>query len=341
MMSRREVARRRHAGLGRAVSSALAIAVLCFAADLAHAAGIQALAVAADAQGPPLNGTVWSPCAEAAGEAMLRRLRVAGVQDCPVAGERLPLVVISHGRGGWSGGHHDIAAALADAGFIVAAIDHPGDTVTDMSRVDALAIWLERPAAIRRLIDVMLGVWPDAARIDRERIGFFGFSRGAYTGLAAVGGAPNFRRVAAGCTDGANPGPACERIRTQGIPGDAPTRDPRIKAAVLADPPTFLFGPDDLKAVSVPIQLWASEQGGAGVTREAVAAAAERLPPGTDFRVVPNSAHFAFMPPCSAGQQAAVPRICADPPGFDRAAFHKSFNADVLAFFRKHLADGR
>jgi predicted dienelactone hydrolase len=114
---------------------------------------------------------------------MLRRLRVAGVQDCPVEGERLPLVVISHGRGGWSGGHHDIAAALADAGFVVAAIDHPGDTVTDMSRVDALAIWLERPAAIRRLIDVMLGVWPDAARIDRERVGFFGFSRGAYTGL--------------------------------------------------------------------------------------------------------------------------------------------------------------
>jgi predicted dienelactone hydrolase len=340
-MSRREVARRRHAGLGRAVSSALAIAVLCVAANLAHAAGIQALAIAADAHGPPLNGTVWSPCAEAAGEAMLRRLRVAGVQDCPVEGERLPLVVISHGRGGWSGGHHDIAAALADAGFVVAAIDHPGDTVTDMSRVDALAIWLERPAAIRRLIDFMLGAWPDAARIDRERVGFFGFSRGAYTGLAAVGGAPNFRRVAARCADGANPGPACERIRTQGIPADAPTRDPRIKAVVLADPPTFLFGPDDLKAVSVPIQLWASEQGGAGVTQEAVAAAAERLPPGTDFRVVPNSAHFAFMPPCSAGQQAAVPRICADPPGFDRAAFHKSFNADVLAFFRKHLADRR
>jgi len=52
-----------------------------------------------------------------------------------------------------------------------------------MSRVDALAIWLERPAAIRRLIDFMLGAWPDAARIDRERIGLFGFSRGAYTGL--------------------------------------------------------------------------------------------------------------------------------------------------------------
>jgi predicted dienelactone hydrolase len=31
------------------------------------------------------------------------------------------------------------------------------------------------------------------------------------------------------------------------------------------------------------------------------------------------------------------PRICADAPGFDRAAFHKDFNAAILAFFRRHL----
>jgi predicted dienelactone hydrolase len=30
---------------------------------------------------------------------------------------------------------------------------------------------------------------------------------------------------------------------------------------------------------------------------------------------------------------------CADAPGFDRVAFHKEFNADVLAFFRAHLGN--
>jgi len=34
------------------------------------------------------------------------------------------------------GGHKHTAAALADAGFVVAAIDHPGDTASDQSRVD-------------------------------------------------------------------------------------------------------------------------------------------------------------------------------------------------------------
>ena len=32
-----------------------------------------------------------------------------------------------------------------------------------------------------------------------------------------------------------------------------------------------------------------------------------------------------------------VPTICADGHRFDRGAFHKEFNADVVAFFLKHL----
>lgn len=42
-----------------------------------------------------------------------------------VNGDKLPLVVVSHGRGGDSVGLHDTAEALADAGFVVAAINHP------------------------------------------------------------------------------------------------------------------------------------------------------------------------------------------------------------------------
>jgi hypothetical protein len=32
-----------------------------------------------------------------------------------------------------------------------------------------------------------------------------------------------------------------------------------------------------------------------------------------------------------------VPSICADADRFDRAAFHKEFNADLVAFVLKHL----
>jgi len=51
------------------------------------------------------------------------------------SGKNLPLIVISHGHGGSFLGRHDLAEVLADSGFVVAAINHPGDTFSDMSPV--------------------------------------------------------------------------------------------------------------------------------------------------------------------------------------------------------------
>jgi hypothetical protein len=73
-------------------------------------------------------------------------------------------------------GHHDTAETLADAGFVVAAINHPGDNAFDASRTDDLSVLIERPSDIKRLIDFMLGAWPETTKIDRERIGVFGSS---------------------------------------------------------------------------------------------------------------------------------------------------------------------
>jgi hypothetical protein len=53
------------------------------------------------------------------------------------------------------------------------------------------------------------------------------------------------------------------------------------------------------------------------------------------------AAHFAFLAPCSEQLSAAVPRICADtPPDFDRAAFHRTFDAEIVRFLSEHLISG-
>ena len=52
-----------------------------------------------------------------------------------VHGDHLPLIVISHGTGGGNEGHADTAQALADAGFVVAAVTHTGDNYRDQSYV--------------------------------------------------------------------------------------------------------------------------------------------------------------------------------------------------------------
>ena len=39
-----------------------------------------------------------------------------------------PLVIISHGHAGSRFGHHDLAEQLARAGYVVAAVEHAGDS---------------------------------------------------------------------------------------------------------------------------------------------------------------------------------------------------------------------
>ena len=134
------------------------------------------------------------------------------MKDCPITGAKLPLVVFSHGTAGWFGGHHDTAAALADAGFVVAAINHSGDNGNDRSKSDDLSVFGSRPADMVRLIDFLLQDWKDKAIVDSARIGLFGFSNGGYTGLALIGAAPDFARVARGCKD--DPVRFCEQLQS-------------------------------------------------------------------------------------------------------------------------------
>jgi predicted dienelactone hydrolase len=91
--------------------------------------------------------------------------------------------------------------------------------------------------------------------------------------------------------------------------------------------------------VKAPVQLWASERGGDDVTPESVAAVERNLPAKHEYYVVPNSGHFAFLTICPPALAKSRPELCTDAPGFDRAAFHQQFNADVLAFFRARLGD--
>jgi predicted dienelactone hydrolase len=302
----------------------------------AQAAGLRFIEVPADADGPALSGAMWYPCSEPPGEVNVGRMTLPGVKDCPISGDKLPLVVFSHGRGGNFGGHHDTAETLADAGFVVSAIDHAGSTTSDMSRVGELSVLVERPTDIKRLIDFMVGASPAASKIDPQRIGFFGFSLGGYTGLVAIGADPDW---AIALCRRSSAIPICEQVLRRQFLVRPLTHDSRIKAAVVADPFSDYFTADSFAAVRIPVQLWASERGGDGVTPESVAAVDRGLPSKHEYHVAPSSGHFAFLTPCPPALSEARPELCTDAPGFDRVAFHKRLDAAVLAFFRTYLAE--
>ncbi|UPJ69213.1 dienelactone hydrolase [Bradyrhizobium sp. 191] len=320
--------------LGREVLAA----VWCLVATPAQAAGLSFLEVPADARGPALTGMVWTPCAAPPSEVALGGgVVVPGVKDCPVSGNRLPLIVISHGRRVSFLSHSDTAAALADAGFVVATVNHPGDTARDSSRTDEFSVLVERPTDMKRLTNFMLGAWKQAAVLDPQQVGLFGFSRGAYTGLVVIGGNPDFGALAALCEGTTTP--KCRDIREGRLPTAPAAHDPRVRAAILADPPLFegLFSRERLANVTIPLLLWRSALGGDGVAPEAIDLLVPLLPVRPDYRTVPNSAHFSFITPCPPKLAEMAPILCTDPPGFDRTAFHNEFNAAAVAFFRAHL----
>jgi predicted dienelactone hydrolase len=268
-----------------------------------------------DGAGPAIEAGVWSP---------------------PASTGRAPLIVISHGTGGDLQSHAGTARALASAGFVVAALTHTGDNWRDRSRATDVA---ERPRQLGVLIDFMLTAWDGRAGIDPERVGAFGFSSGGFTVLTAAGGRPDLTRIVEHCRE--HPDfYDCRMVASRR--GAAPTawsHDARIRAVVAAAPALgFTFTDDGLRAVAQPVQLW---RGGADEILPSpfyAEAVRDALPRPPEYHVVEGARHFDFLPPCSARLAEAAPQICVPTPGFDRAAFHAAFNAELIRFFRETLA---
>jgi len=257
--------------------------------------------------------------------------------DAAVAGTHLPLVVISHGTGGSYAGHYDTALTLANAGFVVAALTHPGDNWQDQSHATDLAA---RTRALSGLIDYMLTRWSGHAAIDPARVGAFGFSAGGFTVLAAAGGRPDFALLEPHCV--AHPDFFDCRLRAAHaaeprLPQQF-TRDARIRALVVAAPAIgFAFGKKGLAGVTMPVQLWRAADDRILPNPYYAEAVRAALPKAPDYHVEPNADHFDFLAPCSQALARVAPPLCASAPGFDRAAFHARLNADVVAFFAKAL----
>jgi predicted dienelactone hydrolase len=302
----------------------------------AYAAGFQ-LRTVPDVDDRPISVGIWYPSADPASRQ--RRLDDMTVAlNGALTGNALPLVVISHGTGGGALGHSDTAIALADAGFVVAAPTHTGDNYQDQSSVGTERWLTDRPRHIHRVIDYMLVDWPERIRLDPRRIGFFGFSAGSLTGLIVVGATPDLARFRTFCTNQPTDFTCSflQQRRSELLSGTQRRpvwfSDERVKAAVLAAPgPMPMFDTKAIAKVKVPLQLWTASQD-ISVAEAGVVWLARQLSVLAEHHSVPNADHFAFLRPCNG----TVP-ICFDPPGFDRAAFHDTFNKAVVGFFRSRL----
>jgi predicted dienelactone hydrolase len=295
--------------------------------------GFQQIAIA-DPGHPRIAAGVWYPTTANSGFVLLGSSGQRVATNGPVDGTRLPLIVFSHGTAGSTVSHADTAIALAESGFIVIAPTHPGDTFEAASDIEP---WLvDRTRHVQKTIDAALTSWKDRGHVAANRIGLFGYSAGATTGLIAIGGRPDLGRIATECA--AHPEFICKTTKAQRYKNHPRTSwpsDRRIRSAVLAAPGLgFAFDQAALSGINVPVQLWA------GTADETVPMAtnaehiAKSLGAKPELQEVPRAVHFSFLMPCGL----IGPReLCSDPEGFDRAAFHRQFNADVVRFFKSAM----
>jgi predicted dienelactone hydrolase len=291
---------------------------------------------------PPLTAGIWFPTDAPPTLHSLSTFTQTVALEAPIAGNHLPLVVMSHGGGASFSGHYDTALALAHAGFVVAAVSHAGDTFDDQSRV--LELW-RRPAQLHRLVDYMLDEWRWHGQLDATRIGAFGFSNGGFTVLVAAGGIPDLSRISPFCEVHSDHD-LCMALQHAGvdlhfavdIPAGAWVHDPRIKALVVAAPSFgFTFGRAGLSGVRAPVQLWSAADDQHQPHPYYDEPVRADLPHAPEYHVVANAGHYDFLPPCDARLSRLRPEICDSLAGFDRAAFHEQFNAAVVRFFEAML----
>jgi predicted dienelactone hydrolase len=337
----------------------LAGLVLSLAAQAAPTLG--SLTLPGDDAGEAI--TVFYPTAAAGRPETRGDLQLNLAADAPPAPGNGRLVVISHGSGGGPWVHTTLAAALVEAGFVVALPLHRGDNWRDPGHPGPDS-WTQRPAEVSRAID-RVAADPRFAGLALDRVGGFGMSAGGHTMLSLAGGIWSPERFRAHCEQHlAEDFAACVGLATRLTGGwldgfklslaqrvlnarfaDATPRthtDPRLAALVAGVPLAADFDPASLARPRVPLGLitvgrdrWLPARFHSDLVL-AACAACEHLAD------LPEGGHGALLAPAPAPSQLGsleCDLIC-DPPGFDRAAATPRWIVPTVDFFRRHLLGG-
>jgi predicted dienelactone hydrolase len=264
--------------------------------------------------------------------------------DAPPADGKFGLIVISHGAGGNSLNHRDLAMALASHSYVVAAPTHPPGRDNDIS---GIGVWVGRPKQVSRVIDAVLEDTELGPHIQRDRIGVVGHSNGGYTALAVVGAKPNPQAIIAHCRQHPDDarfcsyGGAATREATRKI-GEIPdVRDPRVRAIVLMAPNASPFTDDALARVAVPVRVYGAERDDLTVVRYHAERLAKALPPETEYILIKRAGHFSFIASFPWALRVVVGEAARDPEGFDRDAMHEVMNPEIVDLFDRNLRSGR
>ena len=335
---------------------AVASALLLPAANAAEAGFRQMTVAASSADGKPAHFALYYPTPDAARVIPMgpfpQTVAINGAPASTIKG----LIVISHGTASTETGFATLAQTLARNGYLVASVEHVGDTWQDQSmRATQGRYFTERPRQASRVIDTVLADPQWRARITngadgRPLIGAIGHSAGGYTALALAGGKPVLSRMRKHCELEAALDPVlCKlssSISSASVPAVAAAdgqeepvqADTRVRAVMALAPLGVAFSASSLASITVPVVIYAGEKDTFLVPRFHAQWVMQNMR-GTNasLQLVPNAGHYAFMNTPTMDLPSPDGSVARDPQGFDRAAFLDRLAQESIAFFDKNL----
>jgi len=249
---------------------------------------------------------------------------------------------------GWFG------TALARAGYVVVAVDHPGNNGVDpMTDAGSILMWNRADD----LAAALAAVQADpvlAPHVDADRLGLVGYSAGGFTALVAAGARPDMGRLVAFCKASPKDGvcvPQAEnpemtlarRMAAVATPELAPwvaksAEDrsiPNVRAVFLIAPAIVqAFEPGELGRLEMPVSVVVGEADAIASpdTNSKVIADANGE---ARLQVLPLVGHYDFLAECTALGRERVGKLCEV--GADKAATHEAAIQNAKKLFDSAL----
>ena len=317
----------------------VALGVMLGAAG-AGAEGVGFRDIHVEAGGERLLVALWYPAEAAPGQTTVGPFTMAASRDAPIGSGRHGLVLMSHGTGGGRLNHRGTAIRLAEAGYIVAAPEHAGDSWRDGRFSGTSANWHRRPRQLSAVLDRLLDDPEFGRHINAARIGAVGHSAGGYSVLALIGGRADMALLARHYTERREEDSEFCAYGRPGVHDGAlmpDLSDRRIAAVVAVAPVGALFGAGAFAGVDVPAQI--HRLGGDRVLRGPWHAVniATLLGESAELVVHRDAHHFAFISPFPPALVGSVGPPAHDPAGFDRRAFLAGIDGQIVRFFEDAL----
>lgn len=151
-------------------------------------AGYRTLSSSLPAQRLMIHMGVWYPTLRRPGTVKEGDWTFRAARNAPIMEGPWPVIILSHDVTGSAWTHHDIAAALAARGFIVAAPTHDHDNGEDMGLLFSDRELPVRALQLKAALDLVLEHPQIGQQADVGRVGFLGFGLPASAGLLLAGG---------------------------------------------------------------------------------------------------------------------------------------------------------